>query len=223
MDATSGDTPDPDSSSTASTGGDATTSTGGPDATTGSDSEDPTTGSDTDGTGGSLDPAAICEDYENVYDDCIAPEYAREEYCDSYTLDYLSSGEPCANATLEWFACLSQLDCAEINAPEDIPCRSTYESAHKICPEGFGVCADEENTWNGDNSCTYEFSQCLDGSEYRIDCVPNGASSTCTCTTDGTTSGMFDVGTAKPDCFGSEYRQGAEDSCGFPAGLVPLD
>ena len=158
-----------------------------------------------------------------MYDECLLPEYAREEFCDDYTLRYLDPSEVCGEARIELWACLSQLDCKMLGDPAGVPCRSVYENAHEACPEEFGPCADEANDWPSTGSCYYEFSQCLDGATYRIDCEAQGSTSTCTCTIDGAPAGTFDVETDDPACYGDDFRLGAEDLCGFPNALIPLD
>ncbi len=197
-----------------STTGEASTegSSGSSDSSSG-DSSSESSGSSTTGVDVSPFVEACAASYTS-YSDCYRPKYSYTEeevlaQCAAYE-DYVAGyGEGCVEARTDYFACLSELDCKELESG----CSKALIAGNAACPELFGFCSGSGGG-GGPDDCALLASDCLDGSEYRVDCD----ATTCICSVNDVPGATF-PSLGVEACFDEDFGDTAVTECGFPEGI----
>lgn len=136
-----------------------------------------------------------------------------EEYCSEY-LGYVQEvGDGCVTAYAGYFACISDLDCTELEDSGEL-CTSEIAKSLEECAS---QCGSQSISYSGGSGCGLEASECLDGRDYAVQCVPASAMGTidCDCTIDGASTQTFS--TEAGTC-GGDFGMFADEACGFVPG-----
>ena len=181
------------------------------------DDDAPGTDSSSDDAGADSPLVEACEDFYTTYDECF-PQYAGEGYCDG--IDEYVAGD-CGDSYADYFACLSELDCATLESTDEFDCRDQYEAAYEVCDGAVAACQAGEGS--GDLAFTFcdaSLFHCVDDHTYGIDCALDGGTVDCTCTIDDASSGMFSYEDTEALCSGDAVVTAVTESCGWPADVA---
>jgi hypothetical protein len=137
-----------------------------------------------------------------------------EAECD-YLEKSLADQDPACEAALASVkTCHASRPC---DAPEVAPeCWDARLEAADVCPAFFGICGGMIMRGRGPNACSFDWSVCADGHDYKLEC-DNG---TCTCLRNDSVDGSFQT----EDChlLVEDLEPRISTSCGWPA-LVGTD
>lgn len=226
---TSGTTAADDTTTDAATTDLTTTDGETTEGTSGSGSDEDSTGSSGGSSGdssgesttgvGPLTPfVEACAAAYSTYFDCYRRIYSEEEVLalcaqyEGYLEDY---GEGCLESQIEYYACISDLDCQDLEnlGPGSPNCNDEYLAGNAACPDLFSYCS-TGGGGGGPDGCGIEATMCLDGNSYAVDCD----AMTCTCSINGVPGETFDSPGVE-SCFDDGFADTAETACGFPGGI----
>jgi hypothetical protein len=176
---------------------------------------------ESDDEGNSIDLGQACEQYYEHYYACAdyEPEAPVPESCAESQPYFEGYADECQAALAEYWACLSEVDCATLVDPYASveTCPEVRRRGHDTCPLLFSYC-DATVGSSGASPCAEGRAGCVDGKIYDLECTDLADGSMgCVCKIDGEPVSEFDV--ANRTCAEDHISAEMFDRCGFPDGV----